>query len=52
MKDVVAAGSRGISNAKGFHSYTIAEAKSWKKRFLDFSYEIRALALKYPDSTL
>jgi 3-hydroxyacyl-CoA dehydrogenase len=52
MKDIVAAGGRGISNAKGFHSYTLAEAKSWKKRFLDFSYEIRALALKYADSTL
>jgi 3-hydroxybutyryl-CoA dehydrogenase len=49
MKEVVTAGGRGISNAKGFHSYTPAEAKFWKKRFLDFSYEIRALALKYTD---
>lgn len=49
MLDVVAAGARGISNAKGFYSYTPAEAKLWEKRFVDFSYEIRALALKYAE---
>jgi 3-hydroxybutyryl-CoA dehydrogenase len=49
MKEVVAAGGHGISNAKGFHSYTPAQAKFWKKRLSDFSYEIRALALKYAD---
>ncbi len=49
MQDVVASGARGISNAKGFYSYTPAEAKRWEKRFLDFSYEIRALALKYAE---
>ena len=47
MQDVVASGARGISNAKGFYPYTRAEAKRWENRFLDFSYEIRALALKY-----
>jgi 3-hydroxybutyryl-CoA dehydrogenase len=49
MQDVVASGARGISNAKGFYSYTPAEAKRWEKRFVDFSYEIRALALKYAE---
>jgi len=49
MQDVVASGARGISNAKGFYSYTPAEAKGWEKRFIDFSYEIRALALKYAE---
>ena len=49
MQDVVASGARGISNAKGFYSYTPAEAKSWEKRLVDFSYEIRALALKYAE---
>lgn len=49
MEEVVASGARGISNAKGFYRYTPAEAKRWEKRFLDFSYEIRALALKYAD---
>jgi 3-hydroxybutyryl-CoA dehydrogenase len=49
MEGVVASGARGISNAKGFYQYTPAEAKRWEKRFLDFSFEIRALALKYAD---
>ena len=49
MKTVVASGARGVSNAKGFYSYTPAEAKRWEKRFLKFTYEIRALAQKYPD---
>ncbi len=47
MQEVVASGARGTSNAKGFYQYTPAEAKRWEKRFVDFSYEIRALALKY-----
>ena len=49
MQEVVASGARGISNANGFYPYTPAEAKRWEKRFLDFSYEIRALALKYAE---
>jgi 3-hydroxybutyryl-CoA dehydrogenase len=52
MKEVVAAGARGISNAKGFYSYTPTEAKRWRKRLLDFSYEIRGLALKFADPAL
>ena len=49
MQKVVASGARGTSNAKGFYRYRPAEAKRWEKRFLDFSYEIRALALKYAE---
>jgi 3-hydroxybutyryl-CoA dehydrogenase len=49
MQQVVASGARGTSNAKGFYPYTPAQAKRWEKRFLDFSYEIRALALKYAE---
>jgi 3-hydroxybutyryl-CoA dehydrogenase len=49
MRRVVASGARGISNENGFYSYTATEAKSWEKRFLDFSYEIRALAVKYAE---
>ncbi len=49
MQEVVASGARGTSNAKGFYEYTPAEAKRWTKRFLDFSYEIRTLALKYSE---
>jgi 3-hydroxybutyryl-CoA dehydrogenase len=43
----VDSGARGVSNAKGFYSYTPAQARRWEKRFLAFNYDIRALALKY-----
>jgi 3-hydroxybutyryl-CoA dehydrogenase len=49
MQEVVASGARGVSNAKGFYTYTPAQAKRWEKRFLEFSYDIRALALKYAE---
>ena len=49
MKDVVASGARGVANARGFYKYTEAEARRWEERFLKFTYEIRALARKYPD---
>lgn len=49
MKNVVDSGALGIANAKGFYKYTEAEARRWEKRFLKFTYEIRALARKYPD---
>lgn len=49
MKKVVESGARGTANAKGFYDYTPAEAKRWEKRFLQFSYDIRALALKYAE---
>lgn len=45
---VVENGGRGVSNAKGFYSYTPEEAKQWEETFNQFSYEIRRLALKYP----
>ena len=47
MKEVVDSGGRGVANAKGFYRYTPAEARRWEKRFLEFNYDIRALALKY-----
>jgi 3-hydroxybutyryl-CoA dehydrogenase len=48
MKQVIESGARGISNAKGFYRYTPAQARRWEKIFLKFTYEIRALAMKYP----
>jgi len=47
MRDVVASGARGVSNAQGFYRYTPAQARRWEKQFLKFTYEIRALAYKY-----
>jgi 3-hydroxybutyryl-CoA dehydrogenase len=49
MEKMVASGARGTANAQGFYDYTPAEAKRWEKRFLQFSYDIRALALKYAE---
>ncbi len=39
----------GISAGIGFYRYTPEEAKRWEQLFTKFSYEIRALAQKYPD---
>ncbi len=49
MRKVVKSGAKGVSNARGFYRYTPDEAKRWEKRFMKFSYEIRALAQKYPE---
>ncbi len=48
IDDIVQAGGRGVSNARGFYSYTEQEAKLWEETFQEFSYEIRDLALRYP----
>ena len=47
--DGVARKAEGVSNAKGFYDYTPATAKRWEKLFREFSYEIRALSMKYPE---
>ena len=49
ISDLVASGARGVSNARGFYRYSSASAKRWEKSFLEFTYDIRALALKYPE---
>lgn len=49
MKSVVAGGGKGIANANGFYPYTAAQAKKWEELFLQFSYEIRSLAGRYPE---
>ena len=49
MRKVVKSGAKGVSNAKGFYKYTPQEAARWEKKFISFSYDIRALAQKYPE---
>jgi 3-hydroxybutyryl-CoA dehydrogenase len=49
MTRVVESGARGVANARGFYNYTPAQARKWEQRFLKFSYDIRALAQKYPE---
>jgi 3-hydroxybutyryl-CoA dehydrogenase len=51
IRKVVDEGGLGVANAHGFYHYTPAEARCWEKRFLKFSYDIRALAQKYPESS-
>jgi 3-hydroxybutyryl-CoA dehydrogenase len=49
MRRVVESGAQGVANAQGFYQYTPAQAKKWERRFLKFSYDIRALAQQYPE---
>lgn len=49
MTRLVESGAQGVANTKGFYEYTSAQAKRWEKRFLKFSYDVRALARKYPE---
>jgi 3-hydroxybutyryl-CoA dehydrogenase len=49
MEKLVKSGARGIANQKGFYRYTPVQAKRWERLFLQFSYEIRALAQRYPE---
>ena len=48
MEKIVASGAKGVSNAQGFYPYTKESAEAWEKAFIDFSYDIRKLAEKYP----
>lgn len=48
IDDIVKAGGKGVSNGKGFYTYTPEEARLWEETYASFSYEIRKLALKYP----
>lgn len=49
---IVKDGGKGVSNAQGFYNYTAAEAKEWEETFMEFSYEIRKLAAKYPEDVV
>jgi len=49
IRDLVKSGARGVSNSSGFYRYTRAQAKRWEELFLKFSYQIRALAQRYPE---
>ena len=48
IQALVASGAKGVCNAHGFYAYTKESAAEWEKRFIDFSYDIRKLAEKYP----
>lgn len=52
IDDIVKAGGKGVANAHGFHKYTEEEARLWEETFTAFTYEIRKLALKYPEDVV
>jgi 3-hydroxybutyryl-CoA dehydrogenase len=49
IQSMVESGARDVQNAKAFYEYTPEQAERWEKLFLQFSYQIRALALQYPE---
>ena len=49
MKKAVASGARGISNGRGFYRYTAPQARRWEQLFMKFTYDIRRLAMNYPE---
>jgi len=49
IDDIVQAGGNGVSNAHGFYEYTEEEARMWEETFTRFSYDIREMALQYPE---
>ncbi|WP_162415722.1 3-hydroxyacyl-CoA dehydrogenase family protein [Cyclobacterium roseum] len=48
INDIVDAGGKGVTNGRGFYSYTEEEIEIWKELYSEFSYEIRELTQKYP----
>ena len=50
IENLVREGAKGVSNARGFYSYTDESARKLEKLFVQFSYEIRKLAEKYPQN--
>lgn len=51
IEQLVASGAKGVSNAKGFYSYTEESAHQWEKLFNEFAFDIRKLSLKYPQNS-
>src|SRR5690606_37514688 len=49
IDDVVKSGGNGVSNANGFYEYSEAEARMWEQVFTECSYEIREVAIRYPE---
>jgi 3-hydroxybutyryl-CoA dehydrogenase len=50
IEKLVEEGAKGVANAKGFYPYTEATAQKWEELFIEFSFEIRKLASKYPQN--
>jgi 3-hydroxybutyryl-CoA dehydrogenase len=47
MREVVASGTLGTSNLRGFYKYDQKTAAAWERAWVDFTYDIRKLVEKY-----
>ena len=47
IDDIAKKGGNGISNGKGFYSYTPEQSKKWEELFEEFSFEISRLSTKF-----
>jgi len=52
IDDIVRKGGKGVANSKGFYEYEPGEAAMWEETFKQFTYEIRELALRYPEDVV
>ncbi|MBY0534421.1 MAG: 3-hydroxyacyl-CoA dehydrogenase family protein [Chitinophagaceae bacterium] len=50
MSNLVESGAKGVANAKGFYPYSEESAQKWEELFVQFSFDIRKLAEKYPQN--
>jgi 3-hydroxybutyryl-CoA dehydrogenase len=49
MQKAVRDGLEGIGNGKGFYRYDKASIARWKKAWIEFTYDVKTLADKYPN---
>lgn len=47
LRKLIDEGARGVSNQRGFYPYTAEEAKRWEQTWVNFTWDIRALADKH-----
>jgi 3-hydroxybutyryl-CoA dehydrogenase len=47
MQEAVQRGWEGIANGKGFYRYNQASAARWRKAWVEFAYDVKALADRY-----
>jgi 3-hydroxybutyryl-CoA dehydrogenase len=47
MQEAVRRGWEGISNGRGFYRYNRASAARWRKAWVEFTYDVKALAERY-----
>lgn len=48
IETIAKQGGAGITNGKGFYTYTKQEAAEWEKAYEEFAFDIRKLSNKYP----